>query len=109
MNTSTGCPEPYTRYCTCTPSAAIAMRGVPAAGSTLSVDAAGAEAAGGGACFAQAARSRAARTMIEVRMRGTLGEGRDVVTDRQRGGQPGTLDAEQVHQAWDAVIRFGLD
>ena len=33
MNTSAGSPVPYTRYCTCTPSGAMAMRAAPGAGS----------------------------------------------------------------------------
>src|SRR5882672_4590083 len=109
MNTSAGSPWPYTRYCTWMPSGAIAMRGVPSAAAGLSALAGGA--VGAGASFLPQAntRSAAASAVRVVRMRGTLGERRGVVTDRERGGEAGTFDAEQIDESRQAMIRHALD
>src|SRR6187402_3724763 len=108
MNTSAGSPLPYTRYWTCTPSGAMAMRAAPGAGSARSFDAAGAAAGGGGACLLQAASARettraVTNTVRVCRMRGTLsacrsGERSRVVADGERGGEPRAFDAQQVHE-----------
>src|SRR5687768_3069233 len=112
MNTIAGSPLPYTRYWTCTPSAATTMRGVPSMGSPSSAAAGGAAGAGGGAsCLSQAARKSAPSASARIRscMRNTLGERRGVVTDRERRSQPGALDAQEIDEAGEAVIRGGFD
>src|SRR5205085_983008 len=113
MNTSAGSPLPYVRYCTCVPSGATAMCGVPSGDGPLAsaVAAAGAGAAGATAsCLLQATtRSAAISAETNFFIRRTLGERRGVVTDRERRREPRALDAEQVDEPGQAVIGGAFD
>src|SRR5262245_46725045 len=85
------------------------MRGAPSTGAVLA--GVGAAAGAGVASFwPQAERARAAPSARTIfRMRWTLGERGHVVTDGQRRGEAGALDAEQVDEAGNSVFRRRLD
>src|SRR3954467_15422610 len=120
MNTSAGSPLPYTWYCTCTPSGVMAMRGAPSGGSWLAAGAAPACGAEASSFWLQPNRARASTTTAlgatpGLRMDATLGyprglsEPRHVFADGHRRSQARALDAQQVHQAGDAVLGRAFD